>query len=674
LLESLPVCLPDSLELKMQTDPSKDKTAKTADVRPSGPGSSGDAGAMDAAQSRGMIEMLPQAVWITDPDGNIIYCNPYWSEFSGLTLAQTAESGWTSILHPDDRRGALAQWRQAVARGSSTQGEYRFQRARDREYRWHLTQCFPLKDAAGRVLQRVGIAVDVHAQKANEIILREKDDQLRLALEAARLGTWDYTLDGRRFSTSYRSKAMLGFPPDVELTYESFIAMVHTQDLGLLREAFDRARRPEGLSEFEINYRIQRTDGAVRWIAARGKGIFSGAGSHRKAVRLTGTVQDITDRKQAEEALLASEARFRALIENSSDAVMLLDRSARILFASAGTQRILGYPVNEAVTLNCFDICHPDSYAAARDLLEECLKKPGQPVSGSARLRHKDGTWRELEAVLTNLLDAPHVGGIVTNYRDITDKVNAEQALRVSEEKFRRAFRSNPDAMTITTFAEGVYLDVNDAFLRLTGFTREDVIGRASLDVGSWVVAEDRPRIVRALMESGPVQSLETRFRKKTGEIFSVHFSAELIEIGDVQCVLAISQDITGLLRAAEELRRSEEEYRSLIEHAPYGICRISAQGRFLLVNPALVKMLGYQDPSEVMALDMATQVYEELSERARLISYLAQGSPQQPPIETRWMRKDGRSVPVRLAGRPVYDDNGQLAHSEVFVELLRRL
>jgi PAS domain S-box-containing protein len=527
----------------MRSNLSKGRTKKAGDVFPAGSSSSDQSRNVDEARYRSMIELLPQAVWIADGQGTVIYCNKYWQEFSGLTFAQTQESGWFSVLHPEDRPQALSRWRRAFTAGSSVHAEYRLRRARDGEYRWHLIEGVPLKDTRGDVIQRVGIAVDIHAQKANEIALQEKDEQLRLAIEAARLGTWDYSLDDRKFSSTYRSKAILGFPPDAEITYDSFVAVLHPEDLPVLSDAFIRATRPEGLSEFEIHYRIIRPDGSMRWIAARGKGIFSGAGSQRKAVRLTGTVQDITERKQA------------------------------------------------------------------------------------------------------------------------------EQALRDSEEKFRRAFRLNPDAMTITTFSDGVYLDVNDAFLRITGFTREDVVGRKSLDLGIWIDVEDRLRVMRILMANGHLESMETSFRKKNGELVFVQFSAELIEIGHVQCVLATSQDVTERMRVAEELRRSEEQYRSLIERAPYGICRISAQGRFLLVNPALVRVLGYETPSELLALDLATQVYETPEARDALISSLAQDPSKQPPIEARWKRRDGQTITVRLVGTAIRDDQGRLLHSEVFVE-----
>src|SRR5579864_2344936 len=497
------------------------------------------------AQQSSIIEQLPQAMWVADPKGVITYCNQHWYELTGLNCDQTVEKGWTSILHPEDRPRALANWRKLIATGVPNQTELRFRRALDDDYRWHLVQLLSLKNAGGSVLHRVGIATDIHAQKTAELELRKREEQLNLAIEAGRFGTWDFFLDGNRFSSSYRARAMFGRPPDVELSYEEFVGMLHPEDRDILRQTYLRAMEPGGLSDFEISYRITRPDGAVRWIAARGKGVFSGVGSERKPERLIGTVQDITERKAA------------------------------------------------------------------------------------------------------------------------------EKALRDSEEKFRTAFHANPEAMTITNLADGVYLDVNDAFLRVTGFSREDVMGRKSLHVRSWVEKQDRERLVQTLKSKGRVESMETSFRKKNGDIFFVHLSAELIEIGNLKCVLATSQDVTERRRVAQELLRSEEQHRSLIERAPYGICRISAQGRFLLVNPALARMLGYENTSELLELDLATQVYDDPAERARIISTLTQDMSQAPPIETRWKRQDGRTITVRLAGTPIRDGQGRLLHSEVFVERL---
>jgi two-component system, cell cycle sensor histidine kinase and response regulator CckA len=361
-----------------------------------------------------------------------------------------------------------------------------------------------------------------------------------------------------------------------------------------------------------------------------------------------------------------SDATFRALIENSNDAIVLFDSAWNITYASPATERLLGYTPAEIVSIPAFDLAHPDDVTQIRILFEQCLAQPGKPLRAVARVRHKNGSWRTMEGVFTNCLDDPHVRAIVNNYRDITESVRAEAALRESEDKFKRAFRFNPNSMSITTLAEGRFLDVNDAFLRTSGYARQDLIGRVSLET-SWVNKEDRADLLRCLSEQGYVEAMETSFHRKTGAVLLVSLSAVVIEIGGVQCVLTISQDITERKRAAEKLRRSEEQYRSLVELAPYGIFRGTRDGSLLMVNSALVKMLGYETAEELLALNLGTEVYEDPRERDRIL-HRARAGPV-GPVETTWKRKDGSTISVRLAARLIFDNQSRLLQSEGFVE-----
>jgi PAS domain S-box-containing protein len=368
-------------------------------------------------------------------------------------------------------------------------------------------------------------------------------------------------------------------------------------------------------------------------------------------------------------ALIPTDATFRALIENSADGIVLFDSKWNILYASASTERLIGYTPAELQRTDTWSVIHPGDQARIRGRFEECLASPGKPTQIIARIRHRDGSWRTLEGIFTNLLHDPQVRGIVNNYRDITESLEAETALRESEEKFKRAFRSNPNSMSITTLEDGIFLDVNDAFLRTTGFAREDLIGHPSLET-SWVNKEDRARMLHLLREEGRMEGMETAFRTKSGKSLFSSLSAVLVEIGGVQCVLTTSQDITERRRAAEKLRRSEEEYRSLVELAPHGICRSAADGRMLMVNSALVKMLGYATAEELLGLDIATDLYEDPAERDRLWQRAREASGTRVPIaETTWKRKDGSTISVRLASRHIYDGKGQLSQMEVFVE-----
>jgi PAS domain S-box-containing protein len=366
--------------------------------------------------------------------------------------------------------------------------------------------------------------------------------------------------------------------------------------------------------------------------------------------------------------LRLTNATFRALIENSNDAIALFDSHWKILYASSGAERILGYTPSELLTKDPLSLAHPDDLDQIKARFETCLASPGKPIQMLGRIRHKDGSWRTLEGVITNLLHDPLLRCIVNNYRDISESIEAETALRASEEKFKRAFRSNPNSMSINTLEDGIFLDVNDAFLLATGYRREDLIGHPSTDT-SWVNKEDRTRMLRLLREQGHVEGMETAFRTKTGKPLFSNLSAVLIEVGGKQCILTTSQDITERRRAAEKLQRSEEEYRSLVELAPHGIYRATADGRLLMVNSAFVKMLGYETAEEVLRLDLATDVYLDPTEREQLLKRAeARGGPP-APFETTWKRKDGNTISVRAAARLIYDRKEQLTQTEVFVE-----
>ncbi len=148
--------------------------------------------------------------------------------------------------------------------------------------------------------------------------------------------------------------------------------------------------------------------------------------------------------------------------------------------------------------------------------------------------------------------------------RDITERRRAEEALRFSEEKFAKAFRSSPFRVSIGTLAEGRFLEVNDAFLRDHGFARDQVIGRTSPELGLWAHPEDRRRLVEALQRDGMVREFEFAGQTRDGRVQITSLSAEVIQVAGEPCILAVATDVTDRKRAEDEIHRSREELRAL--------------------------------------------------------------------------------------------------------------
>jgi PAS domain S-box-containing protein len=229
---------------------------------------------------------------------------------------------------------------------------------------------------------------------------------------------------------------------------------------------------------------------------------------------------------------------------------------------------------------------------------------------------------------------------------DITERVRNEQALRESEERFAKAFRASPVSITITALASGKFIDVNDSFLDLMGYSREEVIGHTSVELGVWANSDDRARVAQALRELRSIRSMEIPFRARSGAIIETLASMELIDLNGERCILALTQDITGHRRTEAALRESEERFRRLSEVSFEGIA-IHDHGIILDANVTQAKMLGYE-PGEIIGMNVmqfATPESREIILRNIRAGY-------EGPYEVVGVRKDGTTFPVEVQAK----------------------
>jgi len=508
-----------------------------------------------------LIELCPQIVWMTNADGTATtYCNKYWYDYSGLTLEQIAGNGWRVILHPDDQAPCLAVWYAAVASGRPFTTEYRLRRASDGEYRWHLAKGLPVMDENSAVVSWMGIAVDIHDDKMAQFELAEKSERLRLA--EAHLSAI--------LETEPECVKLISPENTLEYMNPAGLAMVQADSLedvkgksalDLLdpkyRFAYQELTRKVLLGESQrLEFEITGLKGRRLWLETHAVPLSD---VHGNATHVLAVTRDVTERKAAQQALEASEARFRALIENSGDGIGLLSPDAKIQYASTTATRMVGYTPEELVGRHATDFVHPQDATVLGNALREIMAEPGKATSATARVRHKDGTWRFLEGTFTNLLHDPPVQAIVANYRDVTDRVRAAEALAQSEKRFETTFRSSPLAIGISSLDEGRCLDVNDAFLKMVGYKREEVVGRKVVEIGFWEKLEDREAMVRQLAETGRVSGLQTTFRTRAGEIREIEIFAGLIELENVPCILGITRDVTEAKTLALQLQQAQK-------------------------------------------------------------------------------------------------------------------
>ena len=262
-----------------------------------------------------------------------------------------------------------------------------------------------------------------------------------------------------------------------------------------------------------------------------------------------------------EQRLQAERQTFQlaAIVESSEDAILSKDLSGTIVSWNHGAERLYGYSPEEIIGKPIETIIPSQLRDEARLFLSEISK--GRLVTREETLRRrKDGTLIHVSLVISPIRD--HDGRIVgasTIAHDITERMQTEEIIRQSEERFSKAFRSSPMAITIATLDEGRYVDANDAFLSMMGCKLDEIIGRTSTELNVWADPHARAQMVAQLGESGRVRTFETRLNTRVSGIRLVQLVAETVWLNDRPCILAIINDITEARSVEEQFRQSQK-------------------------------------------------------------------------------------------------------------------
>ncbi len=240
-------------------------------------------------------------------------------------------------------------------------------------------------------------------------------------------------------------------------------------------------------------------------------------------------------------------------------------QNGKFLFVNPEFQRISGYDENALLGSESLEIVLPEDRERVRTRAIEMLKGM-RHVPYEHRVVTKGGEIRWILETVTSIT-YQNQRAVLGYFMDHTEHERAKEALSLSEDKFKKAFRSSPDWFVISTLEEGFYIDVNEAFLHTTGYKKEEVIGHTSTELGIWVDPDERAEMTKILKEQGLVRNLEARFRTKTGEILHVLWSAEAIDYGDEKCLIAVTRDITDRKRAEQECL-AREKLQGVLETA----------------------------------------------------------------------------------------------------------
>jgi PAS domain S-box-containing protein len=254
--------------------------------------------------------------------------------------------------------------------------------------------------------------------------------------------------------------------------------------------------------------------------------------------------------------LRAREQRFRSLVQNASDVFAILDDRGAPSYVSPANERVLGYRPEEIIGTSSFAKVHPDDLSLATEFYAEVLSSPRETKRVLMRVAHKDGSWRWIAMNGTNLMSDPSIGGIVTNFHDVTETKSAEDALRTSEARSRRLFEGSPLPMWVYDLETLGFIAVNDAAVEHYGYSRDEFMTMTIKDIRPF---EDMPALMDNLAKVR--EDFETsgawRHRVKGGRLIEVEIASHLVEFDGRDAVMVVAQDVT-------ERRRIESEKDSL--------------------------------------------------------------------------------------------------------------
>jgi len=488
-----------------------------------------------------------------------------------------------SILAPQDRPDEICDLLSRVARGEIVENHETTRVPKDGRVLNVSLTVSPIRNLMGEITGASVIARDITQQKLAEAALRQNHQRLRNILDniftfVGLLSTNGTLMEVNRApleASGLRREDVIGqYVPDTYWFSHS------PQARERVKEALQRAAQGYTVRFDEV---IRATGDQLITIDLTYSPLKNEAG---EVVQIVGSAVDITDRKRTELALLESEQQYRLLFDSSPQPMWVYDH-ATLAFLAVNKAAIqhYGYSQEEFLGMTILDIRSESEVSA---LLNHIYgRNPGLQPPELWRHRKKDGTIIDVEVTSHELAFRGRNAQLVLA-NDISERLRAETDLRHSEERFSKTFRSSPLPITISVAADGRYIDVNDAFLNIMEYQRDEVIGRRTLDLNIWADPNDRKRMMEGLATAGRIRSFETQFVTRSGGKRSVIISAEIIQLDGIACVLAITNDVT-------ETRRLEDQFRQAQKMEAVGRLAGGVAHDF---NNMLGVILGYSDLS----------------------------------------------------------------------------
>ncbi len=517
----------------------------------------------------------------------------------------------------------------------------------------------------------VNILRDITERKRAEEALRQSEEKFRqfASVISDVMYRYDPTTNSYDFlSSSFEEQT--GYPLEEILSDPSGFTrkMTHPEDADrVFREVEDHLNKGPGAGVFRSEYRVIRKDGEVIWVSDHKNFEFGPGGTIQ---RINGVVRDITERKRAEEALKRERDFSQSMLETANSLIVCLDADAKITVFNQECERVTDYRSEEVLGKSWPELFLPPDqrHAQLKSFAKWIRAHPRDQYEGP--IVTKSGEIRTILWSNTSILsgDDEEIVAIAIGH-DITERKRAEEALQRSKEYFR-IITENASDVVIIVDKKGTITYASPSIERSSGYKPEELIGKSAFD---FIAPADLPRAIidfgKAILTKETVIPNAFRVRHKDGlERVFEGLGKNLLDDPTVAGFVMNIHDISERKRAEEALRESEERYRNLFENSPIGIYRTTPDGRILMANPVLIRLLRFSSFDELASRNLEEEGFEATYPRSQFKEQIEREGEVRG-LEAAWIRRDKSVIFVRENAKAIRREDGDVLYYEGTVE-----
>ncbi len=596
---------------------------------------------------RTLVEFSPIAISILGGEESYLYVNPAWEQLTGYSLEDSKTMRPIDLVHPD--MAHLVKGRgEARLRGEKVPSRYELKTVtKDGVIKWSdFSVALITFEGEPAIL---AIANDITDRMQAEEALRRERDKAQTYLDIVDVIVVAINSEQQVTLINQKGCELLGYSEGEIIGKNWFDTFIPEADQEKLRDHFVQiiAGQVEAFDLLENT--IVNRDGKERLIAWRSSVLKDEDG------RIIGTLSsgdDITERRRSEQALLESEERYRSLVEFAPTTISIMDRvNNRYLYVNPAWEQLTGYSLEDADTMHPIDLIHPDMRQMVTERSTARLQGESVPSRYEAKILTKDGKtkWLDLGATMVTIEDQP---AILTIANDITDRMQAEEALRQERDK-AQTYLDIVNVIMVAINSDQQVTLINQRGCELLGYTEEEIIGKNWFS--TFIPEEDQEgaKTVFSQLIAGEIELTEyyeNAIVNKAGEEQLIAWRNTVLrnEDGDIIGTLSSGDDITERRRAEQALRESEARYRTLFEQANDAILIENEDDQILDVNQQACDLLGYTK-EELLSMTVPQLQAPQCRGTAGQVIKNELKQYKGQPFETVDLHRDGRLIPVEV-------------------------